>query len=77
MSNYIAKHPAAFINAIADEGTKEEAIEWLQKIWDELWEAEQALRKIQMDGVELSQEKVVNQRDYFQKLATKYFDKST
>jgi hypothetical protein len=28
--------PAAFINAIADEGTKEEAIRWLQKIWDEL-----------------------------------------
>ena len=32
----MSKHPAAFINAIADEGTKEEAIEWLQKIWDEL-----------------------------------------
>jgi hypothetical protein len=28
--------PAAFINAIADEGTKREAIEWLQKTWDEL-----------------------------------------
>lgn len=26
---------AAFINAIADEGTKEEAVEWLQKTWDE------------------------------------------
>jgi hypothetical protein len=32
----MAKHPAAFINAIADEGTKAEAIEWLQKTWDEL-----------------------------------------
>ena len=27
--------PAAFINAIADEGTKTEAVEWLQKTWDE------------------------------------------
>lgn len=37
---YQAKHPAAFINNIADEGTKAEAIEWLQRTWDEL----QALR---------------------------------
>lgn len=28
--------PAAFINAIAEEGTKEEAIEYLQKTWNEL-----------------------------------------
>jgi hypothetical protein len=28
--------PAAFINAIAEEGTKAEAIEWLQKTWNEL-----------------------------------------
>ena len=27
--------PAAFINAIADEGTKAEALEWLQKTWNE------------------------------------------
>lgn len=27
--------PAAFINNIAEEGTKEEAIEWLQKQWNE------------------------------------------
>lgn len=26
---------AAFINAIAEEGTKAEAVEWLQKTWDE------------------------------------------
>lgn len=31
-------HPASFINAIAEEGTKAEAIEWLQKIWNELCE---------------------------------------
>lgn len=28
--------PAAFINAIAEEGTKAEAVEWLQKTWNEL-----------------------------------------
>jgi hypothetical protein len=27
--------PAAFINAIAEEGTKAEAIQWLQKQWNE------------------------------------------
>lgn len=27
--------PAAFINAIAEEGTKEEAVQWLQKLWNE------------------------------------------
>lgn len=32
-------YPAAFINAIAEEGTKLEAVEWLQKIWNELCEA--------------------------------------
>lgn len=29
--------PAAFINAIAEEGTKDEAVEWLQKTWNELY----------------------------------------
>lgn len=38
---YQAKHPAAFINVIADEGDKAEALEWLQRTWDEL----QDLRK--------------------------------
>src|ERR1035437_1190699 len=28
-------HPAALINAIAEEGKKDEAIEWLQKQWNE------------------------------------------
>lgn len=31
-----AKHPAAFINVIAEDGTKAEAVEWLQKTWNEL-----------------------------------------
>jgi hypothetical protein len=32
----MAKHPASFINAIVEEGTKADAIRWLQKTWDEL-----------------------------------------
>jgi hypothetical protein len=28
--------PAAFINVIAEEGTKAEAIYWLQRTWNEL-----------------------------------------
>ncbi len=32
-------HPAAFINAIWEEGTKEEAIKYLQETWNELCEA--------------------------------------
>jgi flagellar biosynthesis/type III secretory pathway protein FliH len=47
MSN--APHtPAAFINAIAEEGSKKEAIEWLQKTWNERCHLErenEALRK--------------------------------
>jgi hypothetical protein len=38
---------AAFINAIAEEGTKAEAIEWLQKEWDENCH----LRKLLRDGL--------------------------
>lgn len=29
--------PAAFINAIAEEGTKAEAVEWLQRTWNECY----------------------------------------
>lgn len=29
-------YPAAFINAISEEGTKGEAVDWLQKTWNEL-----------------------------------------
>ena len=35
--------PAAFINAIAEEGSKKEAIEWLQKTWNELAETKRLL----------------------------------
>lgn len=39
--------PAAFINAIAEEGTKEEAIEWLQKEWNENCFLRDRLRKLE------------------------------
>lgn len=38
--------PAAFINAIADEGTKNSAIEYLQKTWNELCAMRAALRRM-------------------------------
>lgn len=31
----MAKYPAAFINVIAEEGTKQEAVNWLQHTWDD------------------------------------------
>jgi hypothetical protein len=37
------KHPAAFINEIAESGTKEEAVRHLQQTWDELVDAKQQL----------------------------------
>ena len=40
--------PAAFINAIAEEGSKKEAVEWLQKTWNERCQLErenEALRR--------------------------------
>jgi len=40
--------PAAFINSIAEEGSKKEAVEWLQKTWNERCHLErenEALRK--------------------------------
>ena len=39
--------PAAFINAIADEGTKVEAVQWLQKTWNECC----ALRRVAEEAV--------------------------
>lgn len=47
--NEAPHRPAAFINAIAEEGTKAEAIEWLQKTWNELCQAESELRKLKAD----------------------------
>jgi hypothetical protein len=45
--------PAAFINAIAEEGTKQEAIQWLQKIWNELAETKRLLVEAREDVAEL------------------------
>lgn len=36
--------PAAFINAIAEEGTKDEAVAWLQKQWNETCALRAALK---------------------------------
>jgi hypothetical protein len=41
----MAKYPAAFINAIADEGSKTEAVQFLQRTWDELCEIKETLRR--------------------------------
>jgi hypothetical protein len=38
-----AKHPAAFINVLAQTGTKEEAIAHLQETWDESCDLKEAL----------------------------------
>lgn len=45
--------PAAFINAIAEEGTKAEAVEWLQKTWNELCAVRAELRaaKAKIEGL--------------------------
>ena len=39
-------HPAAFINAIHEEGSKAEAIEYLQKTWNELCEARAVISEL-------------------------------
>lgn len=41
--------PAAFINAIAEEGTKAEAVEWLQKTWNELCQARAVSERMRED----------------------------
>jgi len=47
--------PAAFINTIAESGTKAEAVEWLQRIWNERCEFERdAVRLRSMLGDLLS-----------------------
>ncbi len=46
--------PAAFINAIAEEGTKAEAVEWLQKTWNELCQAESRVRHLEAVNSNLS-----------------------
>jgi len=43
---YKSKHSAAFINVIADGGDFEEAIEWLQRTWDDYVNMRIALIKL-------------------------------
>ena len=40
MSSYQAKHPAAFINQVAEGRHFSEAIEWLQRTWDDYIDAD-------------------------------------
>jgi hypothetical protein len=42
--------PAAFINAIAEEGTKDEAIFWLQKQWNECCALRAELKALRGDA---------------------------
>lgn len=49
MSSNAPHHPAAFINAIAEEGTKAEAIEYLQQTWNELCELKKQLKPVSAD----------------------------
>lgn len=51
---HTAKHPAAFINIIAEEGTKEEAVKYLQQTWDDLWTLRDALSKLGFDNEQLN-----------------------
>lgn len=45
MVKYKAKYPAAFINALAESGSRDELIQYLQQTWDELCD----LRKVILD----------------------------
>lgn len=46
---YQAKHPAAFINVIAENGNQEEAVEWLQRVYDELVDQTQVLAAVRIE----------------------------
>ena len=43
----MAKYPAAFINNIAEEGTKAEAIHFLQEQWDENVDLKRDIKQLQ------------------------------
>lgn len=42
----MAKHPAAFINAISEEGTKAEAVKYLQETWDDYIDAKEEIKRL-------------------------------
>lgn len=60
-ATYTAKHPAAFINAIYESGTKEEAIEWLQRVYDELVDNTQLLSdiRIQFQAAQVAAKQII------------------
>lgn len=58
MTREFPHHQAAFINAIADEGTKAEAIHFLQETWNELCE----LKKKHQEEPELKNLRTENER---------------
>ena len=41
--------PAAFVNAIAEEGTKAEAVGWLQKQWNENCQQRSRIARLESD----------------------------
>ncbi len=49
----MTRHPAAHINAIAEAGTKADAIEWLQKHWDENCELYAEIERLRAENKEL------------------------
>lgn len=51
----MAKHPAAFINVIAEDGDKAEAIDYLQQTWDELMNLKLALHKLGFNTDQINQ----------------------
>jgi hypothetical protein len=51
----MAKYPAAFINAIAEEGNKAEAVEWLQRTWDDYMELRLFLIKLGFSSSEIQE----------------------
>lgn len=63
--------PAAFINAIAEEGTKVEAINWLQKEWNENCFLRKQLKSVEIyaEGVKSDFPETKVWMDAFLKLA--------
>lgn len=51
------QHPAAFINVIAEEGTKADAIIHLQQTWSELMNLEVALIGLGFQKIQINQMK--------------------
>jgi hypothetical protein len=50
MVKYQAKYPAAFINALAESGSRDELIQFLQKTWDELCDLRKVLLELSAKG---------------------------